>query len=282
VAEGYLRVARGGAWWRLLCELLLAPVWWFVGAAVTAAAVLGIAGAKKLSELDMVSRLVLTHLTIAMMIPAALLAAFVIGRRPGFVLSLAGRIRWPWLVRCAGIALAIQIGFVAVGFILELVGTGEVTGTHSGGSGLWQVLVVTVFLVPFQASGEEVFTRGTMQQVIGGWGAPAWVAMIVSTGAFVAMHGTPNVGTIAIAAMGLSFAWLTLETGGLEAAIAGHTINNIVAFVLAALAHGPDAMDPQEINKRVGLASVLIQLVMIALYTALVIRSWRRATKSAA
>jgi membrane protease YdiL (CAAX protease family) len=280
VAEGYLRVARGGAWWRLLCELLLAPIWWLVGAAVAGATVLGIAGAKKLSELDIIARLVLTHVTIAIITPAALLAAMVIGRRPGFLLSVAGKIRWRWLARCLVLAAATQLTLVIAGIVLELVTTGALDSLAHGGSRLWQVLVVTLCLVPFQATGEEVFTRGTLQQVLGGWGAPAWVAIVVSTGVFVAMHGTPNVGTIVIAAMGFSCAWLTLETGGLEAAIAGHVINNIVAFTLAALAHGTDALDPQKLNERVGITSVLIQLAIIATYTALVLRSWRRTTQT--
>lgn len=281
MAEGYLRVARGGAWWRLLCELLLAPVWWLVGTGIAGAVFLGIAGAKKLAELDIVSRLVLTHLTIAMMTPAAFLAAFVIGRRPGFLLSLAGRLRWPWLIRCVAFALATQLGLVLLGIGFELIGTGSLESLSHGGSRLWQVILITLALVPFQATGEEVFNRGTLQQVIGGWGAPAWVAMLVSTGVFVAMHGKPNLGTIVIASMGLSYAWLTLETGGLEAAIAGHTVNNVVAFILGAASHGTDSLDPQKLNEQVGWFSVVIQLATIVVYTALVIRRWRRTTTSA-
>jgi membrane protease YdiL (CAAX protease family) len=142
--------------------------------------------------------------------------------------------------------------------------------------------VITLVLVPFQAGAEEVFNRGTLQQVLGGWGAPAWLAMLLTTGAFIAMHGTPNLGTIAIAAMGFTYAWLTLETGGLEAAIAGHAINNIVAFILGALAHGTDALDPQKLNERVDVTSLVVQLASIAIYTSLVLRSWRRSTRTAA
>ncbi|HUS33609.1 MAG TPA: CPBP family intramembrane glutamic endopeptidase [Kofleriaceae bacterium] len=278
--HSYLRVAHGGRWWKLLLELVLAPVWWVIGAGVVGIAVLSATGAKKLDDLDVVARLVVMHLSIAMMTPAALCAALVIGRRPGFLLSLAGRLRWRWLGRCVGFAFAIQLAFIGFGVLVELIGSGSIDSLSHGGPRLWQVVAVTLLLVPFQASGEEVFNRGTLQQIIGGWGAPAWVAIGVSTAAFVAMHGMPNVGTIAIAAMGISYAWLTLETGGLEAAIAGHTMNNIVAFILAAAAHGTKALDPQELNERVGWASVVIQVVMIALYTVLVIRAWRRSTQA--
>jgi membrane protease YdiL (CAAX protease family) len=282
VAEGYLRLARDRVWWKLLLELVLALVWWLIAAGVVAIVILEAAGAKKLEELDILTQLVLIHLTLGSMTIAALAGARVMGRNPWQILSVAGRLRWSWLGRCVAIALIAQLSFVVLGMVLELVTTGTLESLSHGDSQLGYVVVITLVLVPFQAGAEEVFNRGTLQQVLGGWGAPAWLAMLLTTGAFIAMHGTPNLGTIAIAAMGFTYAWLTLETGGLEAAIAGHAINNIVAFILGALAHGTDALDPQKLNERVDVTSLVVQLASIAIYTSLVLRSWRRSTRTAA
>lgn len=275
-APAYLSVARGRAWWKLLVELLLALLWWLVGAGVIVAVVMGAVGIKDLDELDILSKLVLIHLTLAAMIPAALASARVLGRNPWQLFSISGRLRSGWLGRCLGLALATQLAFVLFAVMLELFATGSITSFRHFDARVLYAVIITIVLVPFQASAEEVFNRGTLQQVIGGWGAPAWATMGLSTLAFAAMHGTPNLGTIAIVAMGFSFAWLTLETGGLEAAMAGHIINNVIAFVLAAISHGADSLDPQELNASVGVVSLIIQLVSIAIYTTLVIRAWRR------
>ena len=277
-APAYLRVARDGAWWKLLLEVVLAIVWWAVSAGVVSIVVLSIAGAKSMEELDILSNLLFIHIMLALMTPAALAAAHVIGRRSQFLFSIAGRLRFSWLLRCAAFALGCQLAFVGLALLSELLSTGDITSLSNGGPRFLQVVAITIVLVPFQAMGEEMFNRGTIQQVVGGWGAPVWLAILLSTAAFVAMHGKPNVGTIAIAAMGISYAWLTLETGGLEAAIAGHAVNNVVAFILGAAAHGEKSLDPREHNESVGWASVVVQLVTIALYVYLVRRAWKRST----
>jgi membrane protease YdiL (CAAX protease family) len=272
----YLRVGRVQPRWRLVVEVLLAILWWFVGAGIVGAVILGAADAKKLEELDILTKLVMIHLLLAMMVPAALAAAHVMGRRAGLLASVTARMRWRWLVRCVVLALAVQLAYVGFGVLLDLVVSGSVEGLDRGGPRFLQIVALTVVLVPFQAAGEEFFNRATLQQVIGGLGGPRWLAIGLSTVVFVAMHGTPNPGTVAIAAMGMTYAWLTLETGGLEAAVAGHAINNIVAFTLSAASHGEKQLDPQENNAHVGWIGVAIQVVTIGLYTALVMRAWRR------
>jgi uncharacterized protein len=66
--------------------------------------------------------------------------------------------------------------------------------------------------------------------------------------------------------------WLT---GGLEAAIALHAVNNVVIFVVVG-AMGQNAMDATESQTGVGWFDVLLTLVALSAFVALVARSRRR------
>ena len=100
-------------------------------------------------------------------------------------------------------------------------------------------LLVIAFLTPFQAAGEEYLFRGYLTQAFGGLFHRAWVAVLVPAFLFGLAHGLGQSVPVFFDrfAFGLVAGTLVVLTGGLEAGIAMHVLNNWLAFGLA-LAYG--------------------------------------------
>ena len=63
-----------------------------------------------------------------------------------------------------------------------------------------------------------------------------WFGVVVSSAVFALLHGTQNLPLfVDRLAFGLLAALLVWRTGGLEAGIAAHIVNNVSAFVIAGL-----------------------------------------------
>ncbi|MFV0375494.1 CPBP family intramembrane glutamic endopeptidase [Microbacterium sp.] len=164
--------------------------------------------------------------SIALMLPAYVLASRIVhGARVGLVSSAAGRLRWGWLVRCGLLALAVYT--VVEGLALLLPGSsGAGPGVAAWG---WSLLVVIV-LVPIQAAAEEYVFRGYLMQLIGRWlRHPLW-AILLPVPLFVVGHLYDLPGQISVGIFAVAAAWLSWRTGGLEAAIGLHVVNNLVVF----------------------------------------------------
>jgi membrane protease YdiL (CAAX protease family) len=213
---------------RAVIEVVLSLAYWFAGTLILFALAIG----DIYDELDEASSFLVSIVSLALLIPATRLAGRTLGRTSGSLSSVVDRLRWPWLMRCCAIALGFLVLAVAADAAVE--GFVDANVRWPGWSTLLPLLAIIIVLVPFQAAGEEYLFRGTLVQAVGAWSASPWPAIVLSSVAFAAVHGAPievSVELFATAAMG---AWLTYKTGGLEAAIAGHVVNNIVAFVLLA------------------------------------------------
>ena len=104
---------------------------------------------------------------------------------------------------------------------------------------LWIWLVLIVLTAPLQAAGEEYFFRGYLMQVVGSVLRQKWVVVVLAGLAFAALHGTQNVPLLlSRIAFGVLMGALVVLTGGLEAAIAAHAVNNVLAFGYAAMSGG--------------------------------------------
>jgi membrane protease YdiL (CAAX protease family) len=191
--------------------------------------------------------LVMVLLSIAAVLPVVFgMAALIQHRRPGTLSSVAGRLRWSWLLRCLALAvLALVLGQVAQ--VLALSWSGEEYSDLFGWVG-WErflpAIIVIVLLVPFQAATEEYLFRGWFIQAFGVHVRnPAWSILIGSV-LFASLHGYSWVGLVDVFAFGVVMGWLAVRTGGLEAPIALHVMNNVVAFGLSAAAGNlEDALD---------------------------------------
>ncbi|KWX01071.1 Abortive infection protein [Carbonactinospora thermoautotrophica] len=278
----YAQLARTSRhrWWRPIVGTLVVVVAWLLGAGLLMVVLARTASPEAGFDPDTLWpknptwALALSLATIAVALPAIWLAAiWVQRRRPGTLSSVAGRLRWRWLAHCLGPALvALLIAFTVY---LALV-PGEMRGVLTWNT-TWTAFLTTaaviVLLVPFQAAAEEYLTRGWLVQAAGAYLRTPWVGILLSAVVFAALHLPPNGWTwLAHGSLGVLLAWLTVRTGGLEAAIAYHTVNNLVVLLLEATAGPIDLSTVRAADWR----SVVAELVGYAVFAWLVVRSARR------
>jgi len=166
-----------------------------------------------------------SFLGIASFIVMAMLAMRYIHRQsPKWLASVQPGMRWRFLLIVAVVA--------AVVFNISYWATSGRTDFHwTPMPHAWIYLVVIVLAGPLQAAGEEYFFRGYMQQLIGAVLPQRWVVVLVSAVLFTAVHGTQNMPLLLDRfAFGALLGALVVMTGGLEAGIAMHAVNNIFAF----------------------------------------------------
>jgi uncharacterized protein len=175
-------------------------------------------------------------LSLAILLPAAFLAARITGRPWRTLLAVDGRLHWRWLGLCLAVALAQVVVQSSIEFAVAGLGY-AVTPTRAGWVGWYRFLplavVVVAAIVP-QAAAEEVLFRGTLVQALGAWVRPSWFAILLSGVLFGLAHDLPLAGFASTATFGIVAAWLTIRTGGLEAAIALHVLRNVSWFLLDA------------------------------------------------
>lgn len=161
------------------------------------------------------------------------------GLKPRWLASVTPRLRWNFLMACLGVSvLALIASIVVGGFIPASPGDPELGGDVNDftPTAAWIALIV-LLTTPFQAAGEEYVFRGYLLQAIGsfvhrGWWK--WVAITVTALLFALAHGFQNPPLFFDRFMfGFIAGWLTIRTGGLEAGIALHVLNNYVAFGFA-------------------------------------------------
>jgi CAAX amino terminal protease family. len=179
------------------------------------------------------SVLAFSLVTIALMLPALWLATLIMGPRPvGLLSSVAGRLRWRWMLRLVVPALvAFGASFVLYLLVLPPL-LGEPILAPSVDSDIWLMLAIIVLLVPLQATAEEYVFRGYLMQTIGGWLKHPAFAILLPVPLFMLGHLYDVWGLLDVGVFAVFAAWLTWRTGGLEAAIVAHVINNAAIFVL--------------------------------------------------
>jgi membrane protease YdiL (CAAX protease family) len=243
----YHRLARTDAhrWWRpvlgtafiVVAGTVLALLGYLVfGAAAALAGRPHAAG--EVPTFGALGDLATSFLVIAALLPVTLLAArWIQRRRAGTLSSVTGRLRWRWLFTCLPVALGAIVVFLGAGYTLAAV-TGIDTGLGDPLAGWAPFLVSTLVLllvVPPQAAAEEYLMRGWLLQGLGTWFRRPWVPIAVQAVVFAALHGWgTSWGFADLLVFAVTAGYLTVRTGGLEAAIALHLMNNLVGSVLAA------------------------------------------------
>lgn len=167
--------------------------------------------------------------SVIIFLPAALLAQRWCAPDGARLLSsVTGRLRWNLLARCSGWALLLAMPVIAIA-----VWQGK--SDFAFDSRALLLIGIVLALVPFQAAAEEYAFRGLPMQLLGAWARPAAVAILVPIPFFVAGHMYGLLGSIDVGLFALLAGWLTWRTGGLEAAIGLHVVNNIVIMTLGAV-----------------------------------------------
>lgn len=179
------------------------------------------------------------NLVWALAIPVSWLVLRVVQRLPhGWLASVAGRIRWRWLAVCLGLSVVALTATIVVSMLFPQQPGTEVSGElNDWTSRTRDFLLVIVLLTPLQAAGEEYAFRGYLTQACGGLArgrAAAPAAVVLPALLFALAHGAQSAPVfVDRLAFGLVAGALTLLTGGLEAGIAMHVLNNWAAFGLA-------------------------------------------------
>jgi membrane protease YdiL (CAAX protease family) len=155
----------------------------------------------------------------------------------GWATSVVARFRWRWFLVCAALALVALLATVLVSMLVPA-DDGVGGSINSFTSETRDYLLVILLLTPFQAAGEEYAFRGYLMQAIGSmrWRKVAtYAAVLVSALVFALAHGLGQGAPVFIDrfAFGIVAAVLVIRTGGLEAGIAMHVLNNWLAFGLA-------------------------------------------------
>ena len=180
-------------------------------------------------------------LTLASLIPAVwLVNRLMHGLRLGWVTSVFGRMRWKYFFVCLGLSVLALAATLAVSSLTpqDAVDAGATTEINDFTRRTLDFLILVVLLVPLQAAGEEYLFRGYLTQAFGGLFSSPWVsrtvAVVVPAVLFALAHGAQDPPIfVDRLAFGLVAGVLVIVTGGLEAAIAMHVLNNYVAFSLA-------------------------------------------------
>jgi membrane protease YdiL (CAAX protease family) len=215
--------------------------------------------------------LAFTLSSIAVMLPSIWLARLITGPRPvGLLSSIAGRLRWRWMARLI-LPVIIAYGASTLFSVLVLpVLTDESIPPVVVSSSTWITVLVAVLFVPLQATAEEFIFRGYLAQMIGGWLKHPLFAILLPVPLFAIGHQYDVWGMIDVSAFAVVAGWLVWRTGGLEAAIVAHVVNNTVIFIIG-------AFGLVDVNSTTGSGlSVVISVLTLALYAWLVMRSAKR------
>jgi membrane protease YdiL (CAAX protease family) len=247
----YHLILLGGrpGWWRPVVGILLLVA----GAAVLAPAlvsipfVVGLAATghsgssiERMLDLDDPTPLGLAYLNLALAtaIPLTWLIIRVMhGLRPRWLASVLPRLRWRFLLVCFGLSLLALIATIAVSALLPAQDDGAALGGELNGftSTTRDFLLVVLLLTPLQAAGEEYAFRGYLAQAFGGLFRHPVPAVVAPAILFALAHGLGQSVPVFFdrLAFGLVAGTLVILTGGLEAGIAMHVLNNWLAFGLA-------------------------------------------------
>lgn len=281
----YHRLARSWpkyAWWKPLVTGVIALAIYFVMAAVmsiiffiialTDPQGVGVPFDRMIYEnvIDNSSPFILTFAlgAVALMLPALVFATLIMGPRPlGLLSSVTGRLRWRWMLRLVRPAvIAFGASFALYFFVLPpLMGDEFLPPVVTVNT--WVLLAVVVLLVPLQATDEEYVFRGYLMQSIGGWLKHPAFAILLPVPIFMLGHLYDIWGLLDVGVFALFAGWLTWRTGGLEAAIVAHVVNNASIFALG-------AFELVDANATEGSAiGVLVTGLTLAAYSWFVVRA---------
>lgn len=236
----YHRLTARLPWWRTLLTLIGA----LIGAQI---AMIPAALASRHVSPDGVpilgdfTELVLSFVAVACILPVTILIIrWGEGRRAATLVGVTGRPAWPWLAVCSGLAatcivIAFAISIIAM-TVAALAGASppseERTLTLEGAADRLIILPILLFLIIGQVAAEEVLTRGVVLQAVGRLTRSPWPAIIVQAVVFTALHGAGELwGTLGVLTMGVALGWITVRTGGLEAAFSFHFLFNCTVAV---------------------------------------------------
>ena len=173
---------------------------------------------------------------------SAILVCWVVMRylhrmRPRWLTSVVPKMRWKLFFVFVGFSVVALIAVIVVQVVLSaFLPADESAAVELGAVNEFTTTTVILALIvllttPLQAAGEEYVFRGYLMQAVGSLTRSKWFALLLTSTLFAMAHGVQNFPLFFDRFMfGLITGWLVIRTGGLEAAIAMHILNNFLAF----------------------------------------------------
>lgn len=269
-------------WWRPLVAIAMFAGTWF--AAILVASLAGFAydwaqgnldfEAIQQGRLDVTPAIFLANnVGIAAAIPLAWAAhRAVFGQKVRWLSSVQGRFRWGAFWRFVGVVVPLFLLGLAVEVVLS--GLPELRILPE----TWFLLASVLLTTPLQCAGEEFAMRGLGARALGSWFSSRRVGLVVATAVtaviFMLMHGAGdpwlNVFYLVFAGCASFMVW---RTGGLEAPIALHIVNNMSSMIFLPFM-GVSGIFDREAG--VGSPWILVQVVIVVSATALILWQARR------
>ena len=195
--------------------------------------------------------------------------------RPRWLTSVVPKMRWGLFFQFVGLSVVALVVMLLVGLVMPGDQEAQVFGKVNDFSTTTAVLAAIVLLTtPLQAAGEEYVFRGYLMQAVGALTGSKWLALLATSSLFAVAHGVQNFPLFFDRfVFALIAGWLVIRTGGLEAGIAMHILNNFVAFGLA-LAYS-DLSSTLNVSE-VGWDNIPLTLAQGGTYAALVLYVARR------
>ncbi|WP_046703887.1 CPBP family intramembrane glutamic endopeptidase, partial [Streptomyces europaeiscabiei] len=168
------------------------------------------------------------------------------------------------------VALPVAAATLGISMLLPEPGGSSPEPTWAGLSPFLLGLAAVCLLVPFQAAAEEYVFRGWLSQAVGAWCRSPWIVVTPQAVLFAAAHGwgTPW-GFADLVVFGLITGLLTIRTGGLEAAIALHVLNNLLPMgMLSAITGG---LETDETAADMNWMLLAVDVPLVSLYAAAVL-----------
>jgi uncharacterized protein len=199
---------------------------------------------------------------------------FVHRMRPRWLTSVMPKMRWRFLFVCLGISVVALVAQVVVGQLMPGDTEAEVGALNDFTATSLAITIIVILTTPFQAAGEEYVFRGYLLMAVGSLFRNKWVAIVGTALMFAVAHGVQNFPLFFDRFMfGLIAGWLVVRTGGLEAGIALHILNNFLAYGFA-LAFG-DLTETLTVSE-VSWWNLPLTLTQSAVYAGLVVLVARR------
>lgn len=199
---------------------------------------------------------------------AVLLLARLTKQPPRFLHSVLGRFRWKWFLGCAVASLVILGAHTGIDIARHGVDSLDLEVRPY----TWWLLIGLMLATPFQAATEEYLFRGVLFRTIASWFRAPLVALItggvLNSALFTVIHGATDPWlNFFYFVLGCLLSYLTWRTGGLEAAVAVHIINNMLGFGFIAFQDVTTLFDRSE---GTGGPFVLVQMLAMVILTAVI------------
>ena len=221
-----------------------------------------------------------TNVGNALSIPLAMLLQWWIWGQPKrWLHSVAGVFRWRLLGRSAAVVVPLWLVYMGVSAI-AFPQTSGITGPGSFTGESIALLIIMLLTTPLQAAGEEYGARGLIMRSAGSWVASPVpgliIATIVPSLVFMAAHGAGDPWlNVYYFVFGAAMSLLVWRTGGLEAAVVVHAVNNMMAFGIVILAGQEINLDRSAGTGGPFMLVPMAVLLVVTLLLSLLARRWK-------